>query len=155
MLMMIINALNGVCSEIYFLQTIIQKESEKLRRILQEHLILKTYNFLSKLEILLKLKERVVSTLSLLVIKPVKYVQSMSKKYIQKTCWFITDTRRMQKALCSYQRSSCIYAWSYITPRKNFFFRYSLLTLSTVKVLKIHFNDYFKINGKHMVRCLK
>ena len=86
MLMMIINALNGVCSEIYFLQTIIQKESEKLRRILQEHLILKTYNFLSKLEILLKLKERVVSTLSLLVIKPVKYVQSMSKKYIQKTC---------------------------------------------------------------------
>ena len=52
------------------MQIIIQKELEKSTEILQENLILKTQNFLSKLDIFKKLKKkRIVSTLVFLVSK--------------------------------------------------------------------------------------
>ena len=50
--------LNGVWLDTYIMQIIIQKELEKSTEILQEKLILKTQNFLSKLDIFKKLKKK-------------------------------------------------------------------------------------------------
>ena len=50
--------LNGVWLDTYIMQIIIQKELEKSTEILQENLILKTQNFLSKLDIFKKLKKK-------------------------------------------------------------------------------------------------
>ena len=54
---MIMNALNEVWSDSYILQVIIQQEFQSLTKILLETLILKTQGFLSKLDMLTKLKE--------------------------------------------------------------------------------------------------
>ena len=50
--------LNGVWLDTYIMQIIIQKVLEKSTEILQENLILKTQNFLSKLDIFKKLKKK-------------------------------------------------------------------------------------------------
>ena len=63
---MVINALNGVWSDVYILQIMIQ---QKLTKILQDNFILKTQNFLSKLEIFTKLKRRIVTAILFLVMK--------------------------------------------------------------------------------------
>ena len=58
---MIMNALNEVWSDSYILQVIIQQKFQSLTKILLETLILKTQGFLSKLDMLTKLKqERIV-----------------------------------------------------------------------------------------------
>ena len=66
---MTMNALNGVSSDIYTLQVTMQEKLQKLKKILQKILILKTYNFQSKLEIFTKLKKGILLALALLVIK--------------------------------------------------------------------------------------
>ena len=66
---MTMNALNGVSSDIYTLQVTMQEKLQKLKKILQKILILKTYNFQSKLEIFTKLKKGILLSLALLVIK--------------------------------------------------------------------------------------
>ena len=53
---MIMNTLNDVWSDSYILQTIIQKELQKLTRIFLEKIILETQNFQSELETFKKLK---------------------------------------------------------------------------------------------------
>ena len=52
------NALNGVESDSYIQQTIIQEESQKLIKILPKNLILKIQNFQSKVEIYKKNEKR-------------------------------------------------------------------------------------------------
>ena len=66
---MTMNALNGVSSDIYTLQVTMQEKLQKLKKILQKILILKTYNFQSKLETFTKLKKGILLSLALLVIK--------------------------------------------------------------------------------------
>ena len=74
---MIMNALNGDWSDTQILQTIIQKESQKLIKILQRDLILTTENFQSKLETFIKQKKRIPSILVFLAMKIKKNIQSM------------------------------------------------------------------------------
>ena len=58
--MTIINALNDVWSDTHIMEIIIQEELDRLMKILHENLILKTYIFQSKLEILTKLRKNCI-----------------------------------------------------------------------------------------------
>ena len=64
----------------WIIDSIIEEEWQKLTKILQKDLILKTLNFQSKLEMHTKLKKRVLSTLVFLVMKIKKNIQSIYQK---------------------------------------------------------------------------
>ena len=74
------NALNCVWLDTYIVQIIIQQELEKLTKVMQDSLILKTKNFHSKLQILTKLKKRIALSLVFLFMKTSKNTQPMCQK---------------------------------------------------------------------------
>ena len=78
---MIMNALNVVWSDIYFLKIIIQQELEQLTKILQENLILK---FPVKARDIHKVKKKIVLLLVMLIIKARKNIKSMRQKILPK-----------------------------------------------------------------------
>ena len=73
-------------------------------------------------------------------------MQSVCQDDFQKTFRLIIPRRRMQKALCSYQR----FQHTLHRGRKHFY-RYCLQAFSTKKILKYRINDCFHINGKQRI----
>ena len=76
------NILNDVYLDTYILHIIIRQKLEKLAKILKQNLILKIYNFQSKLEIFGKLKKRVASLLVFFVVKLRKNIQRTFKRHV-------------------------------------------------------------------------
>lgn len=93
----ILNALSSVWSDHNPANT------RKVDKNFQEKLILKIWNFPSKLEIFTKV-EKILKLVYLVNENNEKYLICV-KKYLQKTCWFIIDRGgRRQEALCSYPK---------------------------------------------------
>ena len=76
------NILNDIYLDTYILQTIFRQKLEKLTNILKQNLILKIYNFQSKLEIFGKLKKRLASLLVFFVMKLRKNIQRTFKRHV-------------------------------------------------------------------------
>ena len=93
------NILNDIYLDTYILQTIFRQKLEKLTNILKQNLILKIYNFQSKLEIFGKLKKRSCVVISVFCYE----IKKKYPTYFQKTCLFFIDGRRKQKILHSCQ----------------------------------------------------
>ena len=84
-ILMIVNAPNGVYSDTYSLQIIIQEKLKTLTKILQNDLMLKTWNFQSKLETFTKIERKNSIAISIFLHESnVKYPIYVSKNVVKK-----------------------------------------------------------------------
>ena len=101
--MTIVNASNGVWSDAFILQIIIEEELERLKKICKRTSF-KDTKFPVKIRDVHYIEKKSCIFISAFGYENKEKYPICVKKYFQKTCCFITDMRRRQKALRSYQR---------------------------------------------------
>ena len=134
----------------WIIDSIIEEEWQKLRKILQKDLILKTLNLQS--EIHTKLKKRVLSTLVFLVMKIKKNIQSMYQKMWKKTCSLLLIQDEGKRHYV-HIRDLNTFMYDHILHcgRKHFCW-YCLQAFSAEEILKCYIKGCLKIEGKQKIK---
>ena len=133
-ILMIMNALNDIWSDIYILQVNISK-NYKSRQKFAKRLGFKDIKF--------PLKKKNFIGICIFGYENSKISNLSIKKMLWKnTCWFIIYSRKRQKVLCFYQRFFNIFMHDHILYRgRKHFFRYCLQGFSAEEILKRHIKD--------------
>ena len=120
----------------------------KTDKILQENLILKISNFLSKLEIFTTLRKKIVSATVFFVVRIEKNFHYMLQKILLRDILFIEEKGKSDYVLIKYF-NTFKFTQTLHRDRKHFCC-HCLQSFNIAQILEGRVTDCFKINGKHI-----